>query len=53
MTELWHEGGYGGYSTLNSIYLQDKFCVVILSNIGDFDYLSAIDEGIWNIYLGN
>lgn len=52
VTEVWHEGGGGGFSTLNSIYLRDKFCVVILCNIDDFDYLSAIDNGIHAIYLG-
>lgn len=53
VTEVWHEGGGGGFSTLNSIYLQNKLCVVILCNIDDFDYLSAIDEAIHEIYLGN
>jgi hypothetical protein len=52
VTELWHDGGYGGFSTLNSIYFQDKMCVVILCNIDGFDYLSAVDDGIHNIYLG-
>lgn len=52
VTELWHEGGYGGFSTLNSIYLTDKLCVVILCNIDGFDYLSTIDDGIHEIYQG-
>lgn len=52
VTEVWHEGGGGGFSTLNSIYLQDKLCVVILCNIDDFDYLSAIDSAIHEVYLG-
>lgn len=52
VTELWHEGGYGGFSTLNSIYLRDGLCVVILCNIDGFDYLSAIGDRIHDIYLG-
>lgn len=51
VTEVWHEGGYGGFSTLNSIYFQDKLCVVILCNIDGFDFLSTIDDGLHDIYL--
>jgi CubicO group peptidase (beta-lactamase class C family) len=49
---VWHEGGFGGFSTLNSVDFQKKLCVAILCNIDSFEYLSAIADGLRDIYLG-
>lgn len=53
VVEVWHEGGGGGFSTLNSVDFQAKFCVAILCNIDDFDYLGVIYDGVRDAYLGN
>lgn len=52
VTEVWHEGAYGGFSTLNSVDFEARMCLVILSNIGGFEHLSKIEDGIRSIYLG-
>jgi CubicO group peptidase (beta-lactamase class C family) len=50
--EVWHEGGFGGFSALNRVDFREKLCVAILCNIDGFEYLSAIADGIRDIYLG-
>jgi CubicO group peptidase (beta-lactamase class C family) len=50
--ELWHGGGYGGFSALGSLSFEDRFGVLILCNIDGFEHLSAIADGIRGIYLG-
>ena len=50
--EVWHEGGGPGFSTLNSVDFQANFSVAILSNIGDFEYLGPIYDGLRDIYVG-
>ena len=47
LTEMWHDGGGGGFETTIRRYLVPDLTTVILCNIGDFEF-DSIEQAIRN-----
>ena len=50
LTEVWHDGGGGGFETTIRRYLVPDLTTVILCNIGDFDF-DEIEQAIHDLYV--
>jgi CubicO group peptidase (beta-lactamase class C family) len=50
LIQVEHGGSWTGFSTQNSIYLNDGLCIVLLCNIWHFN-LGKIEDGIHDIFV--
>jgi CubicO group peptidase (beta-lactamase class C family) len=50
LTEVWHDGGYGGFETTIRRYLVPDLTTVILCNMGDFEF-DEIEQAIHDLYV--